>query len=225
MPSTTIQTPTPDLAASIDFYERLGFTRVPSTPDRPHFTDGAVTIAIDPSRTARTAIVLHGADLDPSALADVTGTIIEHEGRHLAADPSGVLLWLDPEPAPAHHADSSILGPFAGLSIEAVDPVRTVAFWTAAGWHTDGDPSSGYVSLSRPGCTVLSVMGMHTCPHLFPNPGLTYFNSGRNPEVIAQLRARNIPIAEEITHFSETGEVDNVILRDPGGTGFFVFND
>ena len=68
-------------------------------------------------------------------------------------------------------------------------------------------------------------MGPCCCPHLFFNPSLTYFNGGQNLPVIKAIREAGIPIAEEITHFNEEGVVDNVVLRDPGGLGMFIFND
>jgi hypothetical protein len=64
-----------------------------------------------------------------------------------------------------------------------------------------------------------------TCLHLFFNPSLTYFNGGNNLAVIENIRKLGIPITEEITHFNKDGIVDNIIIRDPGGFGFFVFND
>jgi hypothetical protein len=69
-------------------------------------------------------------------------------------------------------------------------------------------------------------MKPNICPHLFFNPSMTYFNGKEgNPKVIAKVRELDIPIAEEITHFSKDGSVDNIIIRDPGGYGFFLFND
>jgi hypothetical protein len=35
----------------------------------------------------------------------------------------------------------------------------------------------------------------------------------------------DIKVEEEITAFNPDGIIDNVILRDEGGYGFFVFND
>jgi hypothetical protein len=65
-----------------------------------------------------------------------------------------------------------------------------------------------------------------SCPHLFFNPSLTFFNGKENnPKVIQKIRDLNIPITQEITAFNEEGLVDNIIIRDPGGLGFFVFND
>jgi hypothetical protein len=43
--------------------------------------------------------------------------------------------------------------------------------------------------------------------------------------VIQKIRDLNIPITEEITAFNTECIVDNVIIRDPEGFGFFVFND
>jgi len=54
---------------------------------------------------------------------------------------------------------------------------------------------------------------------------LTYFNGKQNLEVIEKIRNNAIPITEEITHFNKEGIVDNIIIRDPGGYGFFIFSD
>jgi len=225
--TTTICTPTPDPTRSADFYRRAGFTSVDDDAPGDWFTDGAVMVHVDPTRTARVAVVLHGDVAVREALAE-RGRVVEHEGRWLAADPSGVFLWLDPEPAPAipEGTGPARVGRYAGLSIEALDPAAVVAFWEAAGWEVaNGDAAQGWVLLTRDGCMGISVMGMHACPHLFPNPGLTYFNGGDNPRLIAGLREAGVPIHEEVTVFDDSGEVNNVILVDPGGLGFFMFND
>ena len=44
-------------------------------------------------------------------------------------------------------------------------------------------------------------------------------------EIIEKIRELNFPITEEITHFNDQGIVDNIIIRDPGGFGFFLFSD
>ena len=54
---------------------------------------------------------------------------------------------------------------------------------------------------------------------------MTYFNGGKNLPNIGKMREAGIEFAEEITHFSSDGVADNVIIRDPGGLGFFIFND
>lgn len=72
---------------------------------------------------------------------------------------------------------------------------------------------------------VISLMKPFSCPHLFFNPSMTYFNGKDNLAVIRKIREAGIPITQEITAFNTEGIADNVILRDPGGYGFFVFND
>ena len=71
----------------------------------------------------------------------------------------------------------------------------------------------------------ISLLQALQCPHLFFNPSLTYFNGSRNPKIIESIKKQNIEITEEVTEFNSKGEVDNIILRDSGGLGFFVFND
>jgi hypothetical protein len=59
-----------------------------------------------------------------------------------------------------------------------------------------------------------------SCPYLFYNPSLTFFNGKENnPKVIQKVR----DLTEEITAFNTEGIVNNVIIRDPGGFGLFVF--
>ena len=43
--------------------------------------------------------------------------------------------------------------------------------------------------------------------------------------IIEGVRTANIDITEEISHFNPDGIVDNIIIRDPGGLGFFIFSD
>jgi len=71
----------------------------------------------------------------------------------------------------------------------------------------------------------VSFMQPNSCPHLFFNPSMTYFNGKNNLPIIAKIREAGILITEEITHFNQEGIVDNIIIRDPGGYGFFIFSD
>jgi hypothetical protein len=68
-------------------------------------------------------------------------------------------------------------------------------------------------------------MAPNACPHLFFNPSLTYFNGKNNLQIIENIRKSGVDITEEITVFNKEGIVDNVILRDNGGLGFFIFSD
>ena len=121
---------------------------------------------------------------------------------------------------------TALPGNFMGLSIEAVDVKKTVEFWQVLGYEkTMGSIEQGWIAFQNGSSIGISIMKPLICPHLFYNPGLTFFNSGKNLPIIEKIRAAGIPIAEEITVFNKEGIVDNVVLCDPGGLGFFVFND
>lgn len=225
--NVSLQTPTPDPAASAAWYASLGFTAAEDHGGRAVYTDGRLRVLIDPSRTARAAIVLHDARALIDALRPTT-KLLEHEGRFLTLCPSGTLVWLDPAAPPTLPEDvqPGVLGTYQGFSLEALDLGDTVGFWTSLGFaQTAGGPDKGWVQLTNPTGDSVSVMGMHACPHLFRNPGPTYFNSGRNPAVIAAIRETGIAIQEEVTVFSPGRPAENVIVADPAGTGFFIFND
>lgn len=223
-------TPTPDLQQSIDFYTTLGF-RVVTTGAPTYVTDGQQLIEINPNRYTRAGLKVW-AD-DPKAIAEAlapyTHVVATNPGYVLAA-PCGTYVYLD-DAAVAEDFDlgeptTTVLGNYAGLSLETVDIVRSIEIWKILGFtNQSGSLEQGWISLTNADGLGISLMQPNTCPHLFFNPSLTYFNSGKNPEVIAKVRELGIPITEEITVFNKEGKVDNIILRDPGGFGFFVFND
>jgi hypothetical protein len=225
-----VLTPTPGLHTSLGFYERLGFTEL-SHAGAVFVTDGQVLIEIDPDRYARAGVRVMAED--PPAIAEaLTHTAVVHhtERGYLMNDPSGVRVVL----AGTQGTDANIagapvsrLGTFAGLSLESTDVPRSVAFWSALGYRvTAGEAGQGWITLGADGCPSISIMKPGVCPHLFFNPSLTYFNGKEgNPGVIEAVRRADVPIAEEITHFNTEGVVDNIVLRDPGGYGVFIFND
>lgn len=227
---TMLRTPTPNLAESVDFYRRLGFT-VLRQGETVRVSDRSVIIEIDPHRSTRAGVCLAAPDWEPVAreLAGLT-QVHRTETGYLAADPSNVWLYLVTREAdfdtPPNTIAPSALGNCAGLSLETTDIARSVRFWQTLGFaQRDGSADNGFVALQHPDGLVVNCMAPLTCPHLFFNPSLTYFNGSANAAVIEAIRQLAIPITEEITVFNDAGVVDNIIVRDPGGFGFFVFND
>jgi len=225
-----IHTPTPSLTQSLAFYKKLGYT-VLSAESPCMVTDGKAVVEINPVRFARAGVKIYGADIDATinSIGQMT-RIVATESGALLTDGNGVWIYLESEPPPVIFTTDSecygLPGNFSGLSIETTDMDRTTGIWKAIGFSTlSGDPAHGWVSCSDNEGFSVSIMAANSCPHLFFNPSFTYFNSGRNPEVIAGIRAAGIPITEEITAFNKEGLVDNIIIRDPGGYGFFIFND
>ncbi|WP_194778620.1 VOC family protein [Pararhodonellum marinum] len=230
MASAYIQTPTPNLQESRNFYAKLGFVSEKENPNL--FTDGKAHIEINPDRMARLGICLK-KDTWVKELDTISGfsKVLVIEGGHLIADPSGVWVYLLEKNLHATEAkedfegQTGVLGSFAGISIETVDMVKSLEFYNRLGFQVEaGAAESGYVSCQWEGFTLTFLRALN-CPHLFFNPSLTYFNGKENPAIIQKVRDLQIPITEEITYFNKTGMVDNIILRDPGGLGFFVFND
>jgi len=220
-------TPTNKLSNSIDFYQQLGFKKIAENI----FTDGKMIVEINPERYARAGIKLFKSSWEKELenLLDLAAVTKTSDG-YLLSDASGVWIYLvEGEPGwkaePAEESFSA-LGNYAGLTLETTDMKRSAAIYRALGFKiVFGDASQPYMSLEWSGF-VVTLMKPNSCPHLFFNPSMTYFNGKEgNPKVIARVRELNIPIAEEITHFNEEGNVDNIIIRDPGGYGFFLFND
>lgn len=145
-------------------------------------------------------------------------------------DPSGVYISLieGERPSEVHKMmkEGGLLGTYAGISIETVSIQRSVDFYKAFGFTINmGHVDQGWISLENTDGTILSLMEVGSCSHSFANPSLTYFNGCKNLSVIEKIRQRGVVFFEEVNVFNKEGIVDNVILRDPGGLGVFVFND
>lgn len=224
------QTPTNKLANSIDFYQKLGFKKIEAN-GAVLFTDGKLIIEVNPERMARAGIKLYRPSWK-NEVEKLNGmvAITKISNGYLLSDASGVWIYLvEGEPgwqAETSEATFSALGNFAGLSLETTDMKRSGSIYEALGFTVAfGDYEQPFMSFDFNGFAV-TLMKPNSCPHLFFNPSFTYFNGKEgNPVVIEKVRALNIPIAEEITHFNKEGIVDNIIIRDPGGFGFFLFND
>ena len=226
---TVIHTPTNNLDESKDFYQRLGFKML-SDNNPTIFTDGKALVEINPDRYARTGVKTYSDNVseEVTRLKEITD-VIEADDCFIACDPNGVRLYLTNNPFEVEFELKDecfgLTGNYAGLSLEAHNVDQTVKFWEAAGFASEEDISQGWATYSNDSSLDISLMKPLMCPHLFFNPGMTYFNGGKNLTIIGKLREAGIPFAEEITHFNNDGVVDNVIIRDPGGYGFFIFND
>lgn len=227
---TVVHTPTKNLDESIDFYGRLEFEMV-SEKDPTVFTDGKALVEINPDRHARAGIKVYAEDWseEVSAMKNAGEVLVIKDG-FLFCDPNGVRVYLI-NGAPGYEYETKpesfgLTGNYAGLSIEAHDIEKTAKFWDAIGFeNSGGDLAQGWATYSNGSTMDISLMKPLMCPHLFINPGMTYFNGGKNLTNIGKMREAGIEFAEEITHFNTDGVVDNVIIRDPGGYGFFIFND
>ncbi len=227
---TIIHTPTNKVETSLDFYTKLKFKTI-ENENSNLVTDGKVVIEINPERTARAGIKLYRDAWDIVAKKLQLHTFVtKMENGFLLSDSSGTWIYLIEGKPDLQFETSenafSVLGNFAGLSLETTDMKSAIAIWKLLGFEkTMGDEEQGWVVYANQDGIGISLMKPFSCPHLFFNPSLTYFNGKNNLAVIQQIRDLNIPITEEITHFNKEGIVDNIIIRDPGGYGFFIFSD
>jgi len=228
--TTIIHTPTNNLESSISFYEKLGFKMI-SKENPILFADGKAVIEINPDRFSRAGIKFFKESwaAEISKLKEITA-ITDLTNGYLFSDPSGNWIYLiESEFKQAYTlADSSfsVLGNFTGLSFETTDIQKSYSIYEILGFTKGmGSIEKGFVTLSQNENFTIALMKPLTCPHLFFNPSMTYFNGKNNLAVIENIRKLNIPITEEITSFNKEGIVDNIIIRDPGGYGFFIFSD
>lgn len=225
-----IQTPANNLESSLEFYSKLNFSII-SEKDPTIVSDGKAFLEITTDKFTRAGIKL----LSPSwekiaAELQALTSVVKTENGYLLGDPSGMWISLietsdtyDFKPA---DSSTSVLGNYAGISLETVGVDLSLGILKILGFmQVGGDANQGWITVNNDDDLAITVMNPYLCPHLFANPSLTYFNGGKNEPVIQNIRDLNIPITEEITHFNKEGIVDNVIIKDPGGFGFFIFND
>ena len=226
---TIIHTPTPNIDQSLDFYKKLNFAVLSATDHL--LTDGNAIFEINEDRHARAGLKLLKSSWkeEVDKLEDIT-TVLPIEKGYLLSDTSGVWIYLIEQEEELQYdledIPLSVLGNFAGISLEAVDMERSLAIYEILDFtKTMGDIEQGWIGLTNHDNFTVSLMKPNSCPHLFFNPSITYFNGKSNPVIIHKIRELDLPITEEITAFNEEGIVDNIIIRDPGGYGFFIFND
>lgn len=227
--NTIIQTPTNNLQSSLDFYAKLSFTTLSESPLL--VSDGKAVIEINTDRFARAGIKLFSDNWSDivAELRLITKVHAIKEG-YLLSDASGVSIYLIEKTAPLSIDLSkipiSVLGNYAGLSIETTDIERSMQVYALLGFnHNMGSLEKGWIGLTNNDNVTVSLMQPNSCPHLFFNPSMTFFNGKKNLKIIEKIRNLNIPISEEITFFNKDNIVDNIIIRDPGGYGFFLFSD
>lgn len=224
----TINTPTNKKENSISFYQKLGFKQ--ADDNELMFTDGKVVIEINTQKSSRAGINLYKADWKAEvAVIEMTKHVVKTKTGFALTDPSGVWIYLiegEYKGLQPEGKSLSELGNSQGLTLETADMEASAKLYQQLGFSlVAGDPKKGYAVLATENGFGISLLGSGMCPHLFFNPSLTYFNGKKNLAIIEKIRQLDIDITQEITEFNKQGIVDNVIIRDPGGYGFFIFSD
>ncbi len=224
-----IQSPAAKPSQSLSFYESLNF-KVISNENPVIVSDGQVHIEINPKKFVRAGIKVFKENWKKDVELLKTFTKVHKtDSGFLCSDPSNCWIYLE-EGTPSVELTKmecfSSLGNFAGMSLESMDIQKSIDIWACLGFeHSMGAIENGWYAMTEKNGFGVSFMTPNSCPHQFYNPSLTYFNGGKNLPVIDKIKLAGIPIAEEISTFNKEGIVDNVIVKDPGGYGFFIFND
>ena len=224
---TIVQTPTPNYDESCNFYEKSGFS-LTKEADKTFAYSNGLTIEINTDRFSRAGIKCLGKNWeDFLAKTELSSKATKTENGFLLTAPSGCCIYLEGEYENIPNTNSiPLIGTYGGFSLETNQIEESIQFWSAFDYkQTMGDINQGWVVLSNEEGFKISLMKYQCCPHLFFNPSLSYFNGKDNLAIIDNIRAANIDITEEISHFNPDGIVDNIIIRDPGGLGFFIFSD
>jgi catechol 2,3-dioxygenase-like lactoylglutathione lyase family enzyme len=142
--------PTPDIAASLAFYERLGFSQAEVGETWPHpyavITDGRLCLGLHQSSASEVALTFVRPDLLKSmALIEQQG--VEFEYQHLGNDVFNELAWRDPSghllrlveartfsPSKRPASEQSACGYFREIALPADEREASKDFWERWGF-------------------------------------------------------------------------------------------
>lgn len=225
----TIHSPSPNLDQSLAFYKKLNYQVVSAQPTL--VTDGKMLLEINPDVYARAGVKFYKSSWakEVELLKKLTTVYLIEKG-YMVNDFNGCMIYLIEGQLPIKHTPKEVAygstGNFMGMSLESAHMAKSLEIWKVLGFSiTMGSVDKGFIIIANSTGFSISMMKPLTCPHLFFNPSLTFFNGKENIEVIEKIKQAQISITEEITHFNKEGIVDNIIIRDPGGLGFFIFSD
>jgi catechol 2,3-dioxygenase-like lactoylglutathione lyase family enzyme len=225
---------TPDIAASVAFYERLGFAQAGTTDTWPHpygvMTDGRLYLGLHQFKFPSPAITYVRPDVAAHAHA------IEKHGIELAwkrvgddafneigfFDPSGQAVRL--QEAPTHFAaegvqgDSSLCGDFAEYSLPAGDFEPMRAFWEPLGFVAMDGNDTPYTRMAMTSDHI--DLAVHR-PRTLEAPMLV-FASPDMGERIERLRAIGQELSDELPRGLDPRH--NALLAAPEGTALLLVN-
>ncbi len=226
---TFVFTPSINLSNSIEFYQKLKYTKVSDQPVL--FTDGRLFVEISDDKFSRPGIKIRKESWQDEILdLKEDYEVFEIPNGYLLRDNNNIWTYLieskDVDLPVLENQQPGHCGTFMGISVETTSFETSIDYWQRLGFvKVSGEIDQGWIVLANADGFAISFMLPLSSPHSFTNPSMTFFNSGKNEENIQKIREAGIAIKEEITAFSSEGIVDNIIIQDPGGYGMFVFND
>jgi catechol 2,3-dioxygenase-like lactoylglutathione lyase family enzyme len=229
-----ISVETSDIAESVAFYERLGFTQCGTTDTWTHpygvMTDGKLFLGLHQFKFLSPTLTYVHADVASHALA------IEKRGIELAwkrvgedafnefgfLDPSGQAVRL--QEAPTHFSsekdirDTSLCGDFAEFSLPAgeFEPLR--AFWEPLGFVAMGETETPYLRMSMTSDHI--DLAVHR-PRTLDRPMLL-FAAADMGERIERLKSLGIEMSPELPRGLDPRH--SALIEAPEGTALLLIN-
>lgn len=228
-----IHVPVQNLKDSLAFFAKLQYSIILESELDAYITDGCIVLHLAPKKMAAgytfyvEKLETQLAQLKEAGVACRLNLNQDSSYQEiLVEEPNGVLvrfLQSADEPHLEKVEASSICGAHYGIGIMAEDFVSSIDFWESLGFKlTNGTrESKSYVEMTND-TIPLGIYRPGSCPHLFENPSLTYFEKDM-ADRIAKAKAAGVEFVEEITQFNEQGIVDHAIWKSPGGLHAFMF--
>jgi catechol 2,3-dioxygenase-like lactoylglutathione lyase family enzyme len=226
-----ISVSTPDIRASVEFYERLGFVQAHTCDTWTHpygvLTDGRIFIGLhqreipSPMITyVRPHIAQHAADFAARGIELVFAVTGEDAFNEIGfTDPAGQMvrvLEARTYSPPAHAGEGSLCGYFAEFSIPAAEFEREKNFWEPLGFVATDESETPYLHL--PLTSDHLNIAFHR-PRTLDRPMLVFADESMQ-ERIARLRERDIPLASGMPRGLDAA--GNALLEAPEGTALLL---
>ncbi len=215
-----------DVRASIEFYERLGFSQAPTTDTLTHpygvLTDGRLFIGLHQRRGASPVLTFVRPGIAECvrefAAAGIELTLC-HTGEQVfneigLSDPFGhALAVLEARTySPVARAEVSLCGDFAEVSLPVTDFAAAQAFWEPLGFVAAGEVAAPYPHL--PLTSDYLDVSFHP-PRVCERPMLVF----RGPDMRARIaRLRELGVAMSTVVPGSAGHLGNAVLESPDGT-------
>lgn len=223
---------TPDIRASVEFYERLGFAHAPTGDTWSHpygvLTDGRLFIGLHQDSFAsplltfvRAGIAQHVADFEARGIELAFARTGDDRFNEIGfADPAGqmvrVLEARTYSPPGRSAAKVSLCGYFAEFSIPTADFEAARSFWEPLGFVATDEVESPYLHL--PLTSDHLNVAFHR-PRALDRPMLVFAEpdmAGR----IARLRELDVPVSSDLPRGLDADA--NALLESPEGTALLL---
>jgi len=225
---------TRDIAESVAYYERLGFSQCGTTDTWPHpygvMTDGRLYIGLHQFKfPSPTITYVHPGVAQHAHVIEKLG--IEVAWKRVGDDAFNEFGFLDPsgqpvrvQEAPTHFASeqdpggSSLCGDFAEYSLPSAEFPPMRAFWEPLGFVALEETETPYLRMSMTSDHI--DLAVHR-PRTLDQPMLV-FAAADMGERIERLRALDVTMADDLPRGLDPRSV--ALLRAPEGTALLLIN-